>query len=57
MGSIPGPERFHMLRGNWAHVPQLPIQHELQPMICNKKNHHTEKPVYYNQRVVPTDRN
>ena len=57
MGSIPGPERFHMLRGNWAHVPQLPIQHELQPMICNKKNHHTEKPVYYNQRLAPTDRN
>ena len=21
--SIPGPERFHMLWSNWAHVPQL----------------------------------
>ena len=23
MGSIPGPGRFHMLRSNWACVPQL----------------------------------
>ena len=22
-GSIPGPGRFHMLQGNYAHVPQL----------------------------------
>ena len=22
-GSIPGPEKFHMLQSNWAHVPQL----------------------------------
>ena len=23
MGSIPGPQRFHMLKGNEAHEPQL----------------------------------
>ena len=38
-GSTPGLERFHMLQGNWPHVPQL-----LKPVLCNKGSHHNEKP-------------
>ena len=57
-GSIPSPERSHMLRGNWACVPQLmslraatePTCHNywspctLEPVLCNKRNHCSEKP-------------
>ena len=48
MGLIPGPGRFHMLWGNEAHVPQLQIQYALEPVFCNKRSHHSEKPVYCN---------
>ena len=64
-GSIPGPRRFHMLWNNWAQPPQLlklcsraqdlhllgPCA--LEPMLCNKRRHCSEKPIYQNWRVVP----
>ena len=59
-GSIPGPRRFHMLWNNWAQPPQLlklcsraqdlhllgPCA--LEPMLCNKRRHCSEKPIYQN---------
>ena len=36
-GSIPGLGRFHIPRGNWAHVPQLLKLCTLEPMLHNKK--------------------
>ena len=43
--SIPGPGRFHMLWGNWARVPQLLKPTGLEPMLCNKRGHRSEKPL------------
>ena len=55
MGSVPDPGRFHMLQSNEARVPQL-LTHVLQqlrlsllePVLCNKRSHHEEKPVHRN---------
>ena len=30
-----------------------PSSHILEPVLCNKRNHHNEKPVYCNWRVAP----
>ena len=59
-GSIPGPGRSHMSWVKEAHAPQLlrlcPRAWEpqllssraLEPVLCNKRSHHNEKPVYHN---------
>ena len=50
MGLTPGPRRPHMSYGNEAHVPQLPKLH-LEPMLCSKRSHHSEKLTHNNQSV------
>ena len=39
MGSIPGLERFHLL--------QLLSPCILEPVLCNKRSHHNEKPAHH----------
>ena len=63
-GSIPGPGRFYMPRGNWAHAPQLlsPLQQLLKPtrrmlMRHNKRSHPSEKPTHHNESAAPALRN
>ena len=41
-GSVSGPAGSHMLRSNYAHVPQL-LSCALEPVLCNKKSHCNEK--------------
>ena len=36
-GSITGPGRSHVPRGNQAHVPKLLKPECLKPMLCNEK--------------------
>ena len=36
-GSIPGSGKFHMLWGNWVHVPQPLNLSALESMLCNKR--------------------
>ena len=61
MGSSPGQGRSHMPWSNKACVPQLlnlrskarepqllkPAR--LEPVVCNKRRHHNEKPVHRNK--------
>ena len=61
-GTIPGLGRFHMQRSTHARVPQLlslcSRAHKLQllkskrldlePVLCNKRSHCTEKPAHLN---------
>ena len=66
MGLTPDPGRCHMLWSNEAHAPQLQIlcsrswePQLLKPahpraVLCNKRNHFSEKPVHCNERVAPT---
>ena len=63
-GSTPGLGRFHMLWSSWACGPQLKSScsgaHELQllksmrlePVLHNRRSHHSEKPAHRNRRVV-----
>ena len=54
---IPAMGRFHMLGGNYAHVPQIPepTHHNsepacaLEPVLCSKRSHCNEKPMYHNE--------
>lgn len=46
--SVPSPGRYHMLRGNYTHVPQ-PWAYTLEP-IYNNRSHGNEKVTYYNYR-------
>ena len=39
----------------WAHVPQLLKPARLEPVLCNKRSHHNEKPTHHNEK--PTHRN
>ena len=41
-GSIPGLEKSHKLQGNQAHAPQLLKPACLEPMLSNKRSHHSE---------------
>ena len=43
-GSIPGPGRPHMLRGNEVHETQLLKPAHLEPVLCNKRSHRHEQP-------------
>ena len=38
-GLIPGPERSHMPRGNWAHAPQLLSRHARPHALQQEKPH------------------
>ena len=51
MGSIPGPGRSHMpVRHNyWACMPQLLKPAHLEPELCNKRSHRTEKTAHGNE--------
>ena len=53
MGLIPGPGRSHMPRGNKACAPQLLKPMHREPMLCNTRSHHREKPAPRNERVAP----
>ena len=46
-GLIAGPGKYHMHQGNEAHVLQLKPEC-LEPMLCNKRSHHNEKPEHCN---------
>ena len=50
MGLTPGPRRSYMSYGNETHVPQL-LKLHLEPMLCSKRSHHSEKPTHHNQSV------
>ena len=50
---IPGLGRLRVLRGNWAHAPQLLRPECLQPMLCNKKRHCSEKPALQLESSYP----
>ena len=53
--SLLGELRFHIVRGNWAHVPQLeswvPSPHSLGPMLCQECTTTRGKPMRYNKDV------
>ena len=60
MGSIPGPGRFHMLRSNQAHVPQLlsPRATTTEAQVPRAYARQQEKPLQWGacvlqQRVAP----
>ena len=46
--SIPGPERFHMLQSNYT-CGQKDRAWTLEPVLCNKRSHCSEKPAPCNQ--------
>ena len=48
-GSSPGPGRSHMPRSNSAHAPQLLKPKRLEPMLHDKRSHHSEKPAHCNK--------
>ena len=35
----------------WAHVPQLLKPVHLEPVLCNKRSHHNEKPMHHNDQL------
>ena len=43
-GSITGLGGFHMLRDSWAHAPQQLKPIHLEPVLCNRRGHHSEGP-------------
>ena len=63
-GLIPDPGRSHMPQSNEAHVPQplslgfraqelqLRKPRALQPVLCSKRSHCSEKPKRCNQRAA-----
>jgi len=38
----------HMAWGNQAHAPQVLSLPALDPLLCNKRSHHSEKPRHWN---------
>ena len=42
-----------MCHNCWAHVPQLLKPAPLEPMLCNKRSHHNEKPAHHNKESTP----
>ena len=48
-GSSPGPGRSHMPQSNKAHVLQLLKSARLEPVLCNKRSHRSEKPAHRNE--------
>ena len=47
-GLIPGQGGSHMLQSSYACVPQLLKPAHLEPVLCNKRSHHDEKPAPHN---------
>ena len=41
----------------WVWRPPLLSPQALEPLVCNKRSHHKEKPVLRNQRVAPSCQN
>ena len=37
----------------WAHAPQLLKPAGLEPVLHNKRSHHSEKPVHHNEEEPP----
>ena len=52
-GLIPGLGRSHLLQGNKACAPQLLKPECLEPVFCNKRSHHKEKPALHYWRLAP----
>ena len=48
-GLIPGPEGFHIPRSNKAHGSQLLSPRALQPVLCDKRSHYSEKPKHHKE--------
>ena len=46
MGSILDVGRFYMPVSNKECVQQLQSPHSQEPVLCNKRSHHNEKPVH-----------
>ena len=40
----------------WAHVPQLLKPVRLEPVLCNKRSHHNEKPAHRNEDPTQTNK-
>ena len=57
MGSVPGLGRFHVPWSGLAHALQLLKPVCLEPVLRNKRSHHSEKPVLHSRRVAPACRN
>ena len=51
-GSVPGPRRSHMPRSNWSPHAATTQPVCLEPMLHNKRNHRSEKPVHRTWRVA-----
>ena len=47
----------HMPWRGWTHGPERLGLCTLEPMHCNKRSHHNEKPVRHNRRVAPAQHN
>ena len=43
-GSIPGPGGFRMPGSNQVRASQLLSPNTLEPVLCNQRRHHNEKP-------------
>ena len=52
-GLIPGLGKSHMLQGNKARAPPLLKPACLEPVLCNKRSHHNEKPALHYWRLAP----
>ena len=46
---IPGLGRFHTLQSNEAGGQQLLKPTQAEPMFCNMRSHHNEKPMLHNK--------
>ena len=47
VGLVPGSQRFHTSRSNQAHVLQLLKPVCLEPVLCNKRSHHSEEAMHH----------
>ena len=59
--STPGPGIFHMPWGTWTPGATKPRCNNsyawaLEPVLCNKRSHSSEKPMQRNERVAPAHR-
>ena len=52
-GSSPGMGRPHMPRSNWAREPQLTEPAHLEPVLCNKTGHDSERPAHRDEEWPP----
>ena len=45
-----GTGEWAMCHNHWAHVQQPLNPKGLEPVLCNKRSHHNEKPAYHNKQ-------